>query len=145
IGLVVLAAIVAIVVVLGLRRKKSKQISFEKSPEIEKKPSSGDYQAKGGFNFTSGGESPAPTSEDAGRQAKDIEGVSVQAPFKKEKNANPQGETYEETAENREQAKAKQEQHATERADAADDAPAEAEEDKSAAPETPDEPAAPAA
>ena len=68
IGLVVLAAIVAIVVVLGLRRKKSKQISFEKSPEIEKKPSSGDYQAKGGFNFTSGGESQLDLGDEAARR-----------------------------------------------------------------------------
>ena len=145
IGLVVLAAIVAIVVVLGLRRKKSKQISFEKSPEIEKQPSSGDYQAKGGFNFTSGGESPAPTSEDAGRPTMDIGGVSVPAPFEKEKEAQPRGEAYAEAAEKPAPAKAEPEQPAAERADAADAAPAAAEEEKSAAPATPAEPAAPAA
>ena len=56
IGLLVLAIIVAILVVLGLRRNKAKQVSFEKKEEIEqKKPSSGDYKAQGGFNFTAGG------------------------------------------------------------------------------------------
>ena len=46
----------AILVVLGLRRNKAKQVSFEKKDEIEqKKPSSGDYKAQGGFNFTAGG------------------------------------------------------------------------------------------
>ncbi|WP_296109215.1 signal recognition particle-docking protein FtsY [uncultured Corynebacterium sp.] len=56
IGLLVLAIVVAILVVLGLRRNKAKQVSFEKKEEIEqKKPSSGDYKAQGGFNFTAGG------------------------------------------------------------------------------------------
>ncbi|WP_311488560.1 signal recognition particle-docking protein FtsY [uncultured Corynebacterium sp.] len=118
IGLVVLAAIVAIVVVAGLRRNKSKQISFEKSPEIEKKPSSGDYQAKGGFNFTSGGKSPAPTSEDAGRPTMDIGGVSVPAPFEKEKETQPRGETPAEASEKPAPAKAEPEQPAAEKDDA---------------------------
>ncbi|MEO5310443.1 signal recognition particle-docking protein FtsY [Corynebacterium sp. c24Ua_83] len=56
IGLLVLVIVVAILVVLGLRRNKAKQVSFEKKDEIEqKKPSSGDYKAQGGFNFTAGG------------------------------------------------------------------------------------------
>ncbi len=145
IGLVVLAAIVAIVVVLGLRRKKSKQISFEKSPEIEKKPSSGDYQAKGGFNFTSGGESPAPTSEEAGRPTMDIGGVSVPAPFEKDKEAQPRGEAPAEAAGKPARAKADPEQPAAEKADADETAPATAEEEKPAAPAAPAEPAVPAA
>src|SRR5699024_5432621 len=143
IGLVVLAAIVAIVVVLGLRRKKSKQISFEKSPEIEKQPSSGDYQAKGGFNFTSGGESPAPTSEDAGRPTMDIGGVSVPAPFEKDKEAQPRGEADAEAAEKPAPAKAEPEQPAAEQVDTDEAAPA-TEEEKPAAPAAPAEPAAPA-
>lgn len=144
IGLVVLAAIVAIVVVAGLRRNKSKQISFEKSPEIEKKPSSGDYQAKGGFNFTSGGESPAPTSEDAGRPTMDIGGVSVPAPFEKEKEAQPRGEAPAESSEKPAPAKAEPEQPTAEKDEAEK---VEAEEPASVAPEEkkPVPPAAPAA
>ncbi|CAQ04754.1 signal recognition particle-docking protein FtsY [Corynebacterium urealyticum] len=145
IGLVVLAAIVAIVVVLGLRRNKSKQISFEKSPEIEKKPSSGDYQAKGGFNFTSGGESPAPTSEEAGRPTMDIGGVSVPAPFEKEKEAQPHGEAPAEASEKPAPAKAEPEQPAAEKADADETSPAAAEEEKPAEPAAPAELAVPAA
>lgn len=145
IGLVVLAAIVAIVVVLGLRRNKSKQISFEKSPEIEKKPSSGDYQAKGGFNFTSGGESPAPTSEEAGRPTMDIGGVSVPAPFEKEKEAQPRGEAPAESSEKPAPAKAEPEQPAAEKADADETSPAAAEEEKPAEPAAPAELAVPAA
>lgn len=145
IGLVVLAAIVAIVVVLGLRRNKSKQISFEKSPEIEKKPSSGDYQAKGGFNFTSGGESPAPTSEEAGRPTMDIGGVSVPAPFEKEKVAQPHGEAPAEASEKPAPAKAEPEQPAAEKADADETSPAAAEEEKPAEPAAPAELAVPAA
>ena len=144
IGLVVLATIVAIVVVAGLRRNKSKQISFEKSPEIEKKPSSGDYQAKGGFNFTSGGESPAPTSEDAGRPTMDIGGVSVPAPFEKEKEAQPHGEAPAEASEKPAPAKAEPEQPAAEKADADETSPA-AEEEKPAEPAAPAELAVPAA
>ncbi|AGE36374.1 signal recognition particle-docking protein FtsY [Corynebacterium urealyticum] len=145
IGLVVLAAIVAIVVVLGLRRNKSKQISFEKSPEIEKKPSSGDYQAKGGFNFTSGGESPAPTSEEAGRPTMDIGGVSVPAPFEKEKEAQPHGEAPAEASEKLAPAKAEPEQPVAEKADADETSPAAAEEEKPAEPAAPAELAVPAA
>lgn len=145
IGLVALAAIVAIVVVLGLRRNKSKQISFEKSPEIEKKPSSGDYQAKGGFNFTSGGESPAPTSEDAGRPTMDIGGVSVPAPFEKEKETQPRGDAPAEASEKPTPAKAEPEQPAAKKVEAEGAAPAASEEEKSAPPAVPADPVAPAA
>ena len=56
IGVVALVVIAALIIAYGLRRSKSKQISFEKKEEIEqKKPSSGNYQAQSGFNFTSGG------------------------------------------------------------------------------------------
>ena len=149
IGLVVLAAIVAIIVVAGLRRKKSKQISFEKSPEIEKKPSSGDYQAKGGFNFTSGGESPAPTSEDAGRPTMDIGGVSVPAPFEKEKEAQPRGEAPAQSSEKPAPAKAEPEQPAAEKdeakkVEAEEPAPAVPEEEKPVPPPAPAAPVAPA-
>lgn len=55
IAAVAVIVIVALLVVLGLRRGKQKEISFEKKPEIEeKKPSSGNYQAQGGFNFSAG-------------------------------------------------------------------------------------------
>lgn len=149
IGLVVLAAIVAIVVVAGLRRNKSKQISFEKSPEIEKKPSSGDYQAKGGFNFTSGGESPAPTSEDAGRPTMDIGGVSVPAPFEKEKEAQPRGEAPAESSEKPAPAEAEPEQAVAEKDDAEkveaeESAPAVPEGEKPVPPVTPAAPVTPA-
>ena len=56
IGVVVLVIIAAIIIAVGLKGSKAKQISFEKKDELEqKKPSSGDYQAQGGFNFTAGG------------------------------------------------------------------------------------------
>ncbi|HIW95728.1 MAG TPA: signal recognition particle-docking protein FtsY [Candidatus Corynebacterium gallistercoris] len=72
IGLVVLALIVTVIVAVGLKRSKAKQISFEKKEELEqKKPSSGDYQAQGGFNFTTGG---------AGRAAAEKEPVLREEP-----------------------------------------------------------------
>ena len=56
IGVVALVVIAALIIAFGLRRSKAKQISFEKKDEIEqKKPTSGNYQAQSGFNFTSGG------------------------------------------------------------------------------------------
>ena len=78
-GVVALIVIAAIIIVLGLKRSKAKQISFEKKEEIEqKKPDSGNYQAQGGFNFTAGGgsatkvaepvEKPAPKPEPAPKQ-----------------------------------------------------------------------------
>ncbi|RIX34921.1 signal recognition particle-docking protein FtsY [Corynebacterium falsenii] len=70
IGVVVLVIIAAIIIAVGLKRSKAKQISFEKKDELEqKKPSSGDYQAQGGFNFTAGGAGAAATSGAAGSGA----------------------------------------------------------------------------
>jgi fused signal recognition particle receptor len=55
IAVVAVLVIIALLVVLGLRRGKTKQVSFEKKEELEqKKPTSGDYEAKGGFNFSAG-------------------------------------------------------------------------------------------
>ncbi|RRQ14390.1 signal recognition particle-docking protein FtsY [Corynebacterium bovis] len=59
IAAVVIVVIVALLILLGLRRRKSREISFTKKEEIEQqKPSSGHYEAKGGFSFTSGGGMP---------------------------------------------------------------------------------------
>lgn len=70
IGVVVLVIIAAIIIAVGLKRSKAKQISFEKKDELEqKKPSSGDYQAQGGFNFTAGGAGAAASSGAAGSGA----------------------------------------------------------------------------
>lgn len=70
IGVVVLVIIAAIIIAVGLKRSKAKQISFEKKDELEqKKPSSGDYQAQGGFNFTAGGTGAAASSGAAGSGA----------------------------------------------------------------------------
>ncbi|RAV34460.1 signal recognition particle-docking protein FtsY [Corynebacterium heidelbergense] len=53
---VLVILLVTLLVVFGLRRQKEKQISFEPKQEIEQqKPGSGNYQAKGGFDFTAGG------------------------------------------------------------------------------------------
>lgn len=82
IAVVALIVIVAIIVVIGLRRSKSKQISFEKKEELEqKKPDSGNYQAKGGFSFSSGGTQEAPTSGDSDAKTMDIGGVTVPKPL----------------------------------------------------------------
>ena len=55
IAAVVVVVVVALLIVLGIRRGKSKEISFEKKDELEQqKPSSGNYEAKGGFNFSAG-------------------------------------------------------------------------------------------
>lgn len=57
IAVVVLALIIVGVIVIGNKRKKSKTVSFEKPAEIEEpkaltqQEKSGNYQAKGGFNF----------------------------------------------------------------------------------------------
>ncbi|MEJ4097325.1 signal recognition particle-docking protein FtsY [Corynebacterium bovis] len=59
IAAVVIVVIAALLILLGLRRRKSREISFTKKEEIEQqKPSSGHYEAKGGFSFTSGGGMP---------------------------------------------------------------------------------------
>nr|WP_087118270.1 signal recognition particle-docking protein FtsY [Corynebacterium urinipleomorphum] len=62
---VALLIIVGIVVVVGNNRKKSKTVSFEKKEpeqqkELTQQEKSGNYQAKGGFNFAPAG---APTAE----------------------------------------------------------------------------------
>ena len=63
--IVALLIIVGIVVVAGNNRKKSKTVSFEKKEpeqqkELTQQEKSGNYQAKGGFNFAPAG---APTAE----------------------------------------------------------------------------------
>ncbi|WKK61786.1 signal recognition particle-docking protein FtsY [Corynebacterium sp. P3-F1] len=63
--IVALLIIVGIVVVVGNNRKKSKTVSFEKKEpeqqkELTQQEKSGNYQAKGGFNFAPAG---APTAE----------------------------------------------------------------------------------
>ncbi|MDK8625301.1 signal recognition particle-docking protein FtsY [Corynebacterium appendicis] len=62
---VTLLIIVGIIVVVGKNRKKSKTVSFEKKEpeqqkELTQQEKSGNYQAKGGFNFAPAG---APTVE----------------------------------------------------------------------------------
>ena len=56
IAVVAVLVIAALLVMLGIRRGKQKEISFEKPAEQieEKKPTSGNYQAQGGFNFSAG-------------------------------------------------------------------------------------------
>lgn len=67
-GLLLLAAVVIIALLLvlavlaGLKRSKSKQISFEKPApphELTQEEKSGNYQAKGSFNFEAGGLGPS--------------------------------------------------------------------------------------
>ncbi len=62
---VALLIILGIVIVVGNNRKKSKTVSFEKKEpeqqkELTQQEKSGNYQAKGGFNFAPAG---APTAE----------------------------------------------------------------------------------
>ena len=62
---VVLLIILGIVIVVGNNRKKSKTVSFDKKEpeqqkELTQQEKSGNYQAKGGFNFAPAG---APTAE----------------------------------------------------------------------------------
>lgn len=64
IGVALLALFIILLVVFGLRRKKTKEVSFQKKEEIEPaKPSSGNYQAQSGFNFTAGGGVKEDSSE----------------------------------------------------------------------------------
>lgn len=68
IGLVVLVLLVAIVllVVGGKKHGESKTISFDKPEEqreLTQQEKSGNYQAKGGFNFSAAGDSPAGFSD----------------------------------------------------------------------------------
>nr|VDG63347.1 cell division protein FtsY [Streptococcus thermophilus] len=62
--IVVLLIIVGIVVVVGNNRKKSKTVSFDKAEpeepkELTQQEKSGNYQAKGGFNFAPAGAAAA--------------------------------------------------------------------------------------
>ncbi|MDN8593683.1 MULTISPECIES: signal recognition particle-docking protein FtsY [unclassified Corynebacterium] len=62
---VALLIILGIIIVVGKNRKKSKTVSFEKKEpeqqkELTQQEKSGNYQAKGGFNFAPAG---APTAE----------------------------------------------------------------------------------
>ena len=58
IGIVIAIIIIALIIYFGLKRGKSKQVSFEKkeeSKELTQAERSGNYQAKSGFNFAAGG------------------------------------------------------------------------------------------
>lgn len=81
IGVVLVAIIAILLIVFGLRRNKAKQVSFEKKEEIEKpKPSSGNYQAQSGFNFTSGGATKEAAQEGADEGQTTIGGVRINRP-----------------------------------------------------------------
>ncbi|MEH0148093.1 signal recognition particle-docking protein FtsY [Corynebacterium sp. Q4381] len=64
IAIVVLVLIIAGIIVAGNQRKKSKTVSFEKPAEVEqpkqltREEKSGNYQAKGGFNFAQADAAP---------------------------------------------------------------------------------------
>ena len=75
---VALLIILGIIIVVGKNRKKSKTVSFEKKEpeqqkELTQQEKSGNYQAKGGFNFAPAG---APTAEK--------ESVRVDEPLKRD-------------------------------------------------------------
>ena len=58
IGIVIAIIIIALIIYFGLKRGKSKQVSFEKKDEpkeLTQAERSGNYQAKSGFNFAAGG------------------------------------------------------------------------------------------
>jgi len=58
IGIVIAIIIIALIIYFGLKRGKSKQVSFEKKEEpkeLTQAERSGNYQAKSGFNFAAGG------------------------------------------------------------------------------------------
>ncbi len=81
IGVVLVAIIAILLIVFGLRRNKAKQVSFEKKEEIEKpKPSSGNYQAQSGFNFTSGAATKEAAPEDTDEGQTTIGGVRINRP-----------------------------------------------------------------
>jgi len=80
---VALLIILGIVIVVGNNRKKSKTVSFEKKEpeqqkELTQQEKSGNYQAKGGFNFAPAG---APTAEK--------EPVRVDEPLKRDTPSTP--------------------------------------------------------
>lgn len=81
IGVVLVVIIAILLIVFGLRRNKAKQVSFEKKEEIEKpKPSSGNYQAQSGFNFTSGGATKEAAQEGTDEGQTTIGGVRINRP-----------------------------------------------------------------
>lgn len=85
IGVAIVVVIAILLIAFGLRRQKSKQVSFEKKEELEqKKPSSGNYHAKSGFDFTSGGGKSSETTN--------IGGVEVKDATKRDKVAEPRSE-----------------------------------------------------
>ena len=58
IGIVIAIIIIALIIYFGLKRGKSKQVSFDKKEEpkeLTQAERSGNYQAKSGFNFAAGG------------------------------------------------------------------------------------------
>lgn len=81
IAAVAVIVIVALLIVLGLRRGKQKEISFEKQTEIEeKKPSSGNYQAQGGFNFSAGTAAGVEEKEPEVLPGQELGGAETPAP-----------------------------------------------------------------
>lgn len=57
VGVVVVLVLLALLIVFGLHRRKKNTLSFESKAidtEEKKRPDSGNYQAKGGFNFAAG-------------------------------------------------------------------------------------------
>ncbi len=88
VGVVALIVIAVLVVLIGLSRAKAKRVSFQKPADDQPtKPSSGDYTAKRGFDFTSGG-GDASTA-DGGAGASEVTADDVAAALA---NENPAGE-----------------------------------------------------
>ncbi|MEJ4112283.1 signal recognition particle-docking protein FtsY [Corynebacterium kroppenstedtii] len=57
VGVVVVVVLVALLILLGLHRRKKNTVSFASTAddaEEKQRPDSGNYEAKGGFNFSSG-------------------------------------------------------------------------------------------
>lgn len=57
VGVVVVLVLLALLIIFGLHRRKKNTVSFESKvsdTEEKKRPDSGNYQAKGGFNFAAG-------------------------------------------------------------------------------------------
>ena len=57
VGVVVVLVLLALLIIFGLHRRKKNTVSFESKAsdtEEKKRPDSGNYQAKGGFNFAAG-------------------------------------------------------------------------------------------
>ena len=121
IGVVLVAIIAILLIVFGLRRNKAKQVSFEKKEEIEKpKPSSGNYQAQSGFNFTSGGATKEAAQETADEGQTTIGGVRINRPADslKQPEARPEPKQTERKETEPEKAEPKQTEPAKEEAPA---------------------------